>query len=90
MGQEYLIFLLGFEVTLRDRRNEEVKGDFTVVAFPEEHPEGLEDAYDTISKNYGRLGFDVLEIKHQKSKVLELDLMADYEASPTLAEYWEE
>lgn len=81
--QKYLIYLLGFEVTLQDRRNREITGGFIVVPFPVEHPDELQDAHDTIHQYFNRLGYDVKEIKHQDSKELALDLLSEYEAAPT-------
>jgi hypothetical protein len=59
-----------------------------IVSAPEEHPDELEEAYEVIRKNYGCLGYDVLEIEYQESKVKELDLQAEYDAAPTKKE-WE-
>lgn len=87
MEQKYLLLLMGFEVSLIDRRNGELEGGFIVVPFPEEYPEDLEDAYNEIRKYYGNLGYDVKEIKHQASKVKELDLKAEYDKAPTMEQY---
>ena len=87
MGQKYLVFLLGFEVRLRDRRNKEETEGFLVVPYPEEHPEELVTANETIKHHFGRLGYDVLEIKHKESKVIAMDLMEQYNSIPTTAEY---
>lgn len=87
MEQKYLLFLLGFEVTLRDRRNGETQSSFIVIPSPEEHPDDLEAANTIIKKYYGGLGYDVTGIKYQESKVKELDLKAEYEAAQSAAEY---
>ena len=89
MEQKYLLFLLGFEVSLRDRRNGEANEGFIVVPSPEEHPEDLDGAKIIIRNHYGRLGFDVTEIRYKESKVKEMDLLAEYEAAPTTAQYAE-
>lgn len=90
MQQNYLIYLLGFETTLQDRRNGENESGFIVVPFPEEHPEDLTDVHPVIKNYYGHLGYDVKEIKHRDSKVLELDLQNEYEAAPTTNQDYEE
>lgn len=89
MNGKYLIFLLGFEVSIIDRRTGELEGGFIVVPFPEEHPEELKDAHDAIKAYYGRLGYEVKEIKHQESRVKELDLVAEYDAATNTAAYAE-
>ena len=89
MEQKYLLFLLGFEVSLRDRRNGEIKGGFIVVPCPEEHPDDLGAAEKTIRNYYACLGYDVMEIRYQESKVKELDIKAEYDAAPTTAQYAE-
>lgn len=88
MEQKYLIFMLGFEVSLEDRRSGEIEGDFIVIPYPGEHKEDLQDAADAIRKYYGRLGYDVKEIKHQESRVKELDLKKEYDAAQNIAEYF--
>lgn len=87
MECKYLLFLLGFEVRVRDRRTGNEENEFMIVTAPEEHPDDLEDVCKEIRNNYGCLGYDVLEIKHQESKVKELDLKAEYEAAPTKTQY---
>lgn len=69
MEQKYLMFLFGFEVVLRDRRDGQEMEGFIVIPFPEKHPEELKDTHDTIKRYYGRLGFDVEGIEHQESRV---------------------
>ena len=89
MGQKYLLFLLGFEVSLRDRRNGAAEEGFTVVTSLEEHPDDLAAADKAIRNYYGRRGFDVMEIRYKESKVKEMDLLAEYDAAPTTAQYAE-
>lgn len=89
MNNKYLIFLLGFEVSMVDRRTREQASSFIVVPSPEEFPEELKDVYDAIKGYYSRLGYEVKEIRHQESKVKELDLIAEYNTAPTTAEYAE-
>ena len=73
MDQKYLLFLLGFEVTLRDRRNGKTEGGFIIIPSPEEHPDDLEGANKVIRNYYNSNGNDVEEIKYQESKVKEMD-----------------
>ena len=73
---------------LRDRRTGEEETDFMIVTVPEKHPDELREAYDAIRTNYRLLGYDVLEIEYQESKVKELDLKAEYDAAQTKKE-WE-
>lgn len=87
--QKYLLFLLGFEVTLEDRRTGETESSFIIVPFPEEHPDDLADVHPVIKNHYNRLGYTVQEIKHQESKAKEIDLKAAYDAAPTTAAYEE-
>ncbi len=82
MGKKYLLFLLGFEVELIDRRNMEKTEGFIVVPCPEEFPEDLETATTSIKKHYGHLGYDVEEITYKDSRVKEIDLIAEYKAAP--------
>lgn len=89
MNGKYLIFLLGFDVLLRDRRNNEETDGFIVVPFPEEHPEDLDDAKELIKKHYGRLGFDVKEVHHRDSHVKAIDLAAEYNAAPNTDTFYE-
>lgn len=88
MECKYILFLLGFNVKLRDRRTGDEETEFMIVTAPEEHPDELEEAYEVIRRNYGGLGYDVLEIEYQESKVKELDLKAEYDAAQTKKE-WE-
>ena len=90
MEQKYLLYLLGFEVELRDRRSGEKESGFIIVPFPGEHPDDLADVHPAIKNRYDRLGYDVLEIKHQESKVVELDVENEYSAAPTTEQYYEE
>lgn len=85
--QKYLLFLLGFEVTLKDRRTGETESSFIIVPFPGEHPEDLADVHPVIKNHYDRLGYTVQEIKHQESKVKEIDLKTAYDAAPTAEAY---
>ena len=89
MEQKYLLFLLGFEVSLQDRRNGAEEEGFIVVPSPEEHPEDLAAADKTIRNYYACLGYDVMEIRYQESKVKEMDLIVEYAAAPTTAQYAE-
>lgn len=89
MEEKYLLFLLGFDVLLRDRRSGEDTDGFIVVPFPEERPEDLADAVELIKKHYGRLGFDVREVHHQDSHVKEIDLVSEYDAAPPTEQYYE-
>lgn len=89
MEQKYLVFLLGFTVRLRDRRNKEETEGFLIVPYPEEHPDDLDDANETIRNHFGRLGYDVLEITHDESKVIELNLQKEYNSIPTTKLYAE-
>lgn len=86
----YLIFLLGFSVKLRDRRDGVVKQDFTILAYPGEHPDDLRDATVEAAARYNALGYDVIEIKHQESKVVEMDIKKEYKSARTTEEYWNE
>lgn len=90
MEQKYLLFLLGFEVALEDRRTGDTEEGFIIVPYPGEHPDDLADVHPAIKKHYDRLGYAVKEIKHQESKVVELDLQNEYTAAPTTAQYAEE
>ena len=90
MEQKYLVFLLGFEVSIRDRRNGEVESGFIVMPFPEAEPGDLDAANEVIERYYRNLGYDVMEIKYQKSKVVEMDIQKEYEAAPTAEQYYEE
>ena len=89
MQQKYLLFLLGFEVTIRDRRTGETEERFIVTPCPDECPDDLADADKVIRNYYGCMGYDVMEIKYQESKVKEMDLKAEYDAAPTTAQYAE-
>lgn len=89
MEEKYLLFLLGFNVLLRDRRNNEETDGFIVVPFPEEHPEDLDDAKELIKKHYSRLGFDVKEVHHQDTHVKAIDLVAEYDAAPNTDTFYE-
>ena len=89
MRSKYFLFLLGFEVKLVDRRNQEETDNFIVVPYPEEHPEDLADAQDIIREHYGCLGFDVREITHRESRVKEIDLAAEYDAAPSTDAFYE-
>lgn len=86
----YLIFLLGFSVELRDKRNGEEKRDFVIMAYPGEHPEDLQDAKREATKRYEELGYEVLTIAHKESKVVEMDLENEYNSARTTEEYWNE
>lgn len=86
----YLIFLLGFSVQLRDRRDGEEKTDFVVLAYPGEHPDDLRDATVEAAARYNALGYDVMGIKHQESKVVEMDIKKEYQSARTTEEYWNE
>ena len=87
--QKYLLFLLGFEVTLEDRRTGEQGSVFIVVPFPGEYPDDLADVHQEINRYYDDLGYNVKEIKFQESKVKEMDLKAEYDVAPTTAAYAE-
>lgn len=87
--QQYLLFLLGFEVTLEDRRTGEQESSFIIVPFPGEHPDDLADVHPAIKNHYNNLGYNVKEIKHQESKVKVIDLKAEYDAAQTTAAYAE-
>lgn len=87
--QKYLLFLLGFEVTLEDRRTGETGSGFIIVPYPGEHPDDLADVHPAIKNHYDRLGYDVKEIKHQESKVEEIDLKEAYATAQTTAAYAE-
>ena len=87
MQQEYLLFLLGFEVSLQDRRTGDIGSDFIVVTSPEEHPEDLEEAHKVIRGHYNRLGYDVKEIKYKESKVKAMDLKEEYKTAQTAESY---
>lgn len=89
MQQKYLLFLLGFEVALKDRRTGETEAGFIIVPFPGEHPDDLADVHPVIKNHYDRLGYDVAGITHQESKVKEIDLTAEYDAAPTTEVYAE-
>lgn len=89
MQQKYLLFLLGFEVTLQDRRTGDTEEGFIIIPYPEEHPDDLEDAHKIIRKYYDRLGYNVTEIAYQESKVKEMDLVAEYNEAPTTKVYAE-
>lgn len=89
MEQKCLIFLLGFEVTLEDRRTGDTEGDFIVLPFVGEHPDDLEDTHQAIKLHYDRLVYRVKQIKYQESKIKELDLKEEYNAAPTTAVYAE-
>lgn len=97
MEQKYLIYLLGFEVKLQDRRTGKIESGFIIMPFPGEYPDDIEDANkvtrynanNAIKNHYDRLGYNIQEIKHKDSKVKEIDLKAEYEAAPTTAEYAE-
>lgn len=87
--QKYLLFLLGFDVTLQDRRTGEDAEDFIVIPYPGEHPDDLADVHPVIKHYYDNLGYDVKEIKHQESEIREIDLKAAYATAPTTAAYAE-
>lgn len=87
MEQKYLLYLLGFEVTLQDRRSGEIESGFIIVPFPGEHPDDLADVHPVIRNRYDYLGYDVLGIKHKESKVVELDVENEYSAAPTTEQY---
>lgn len=89
MQQKFLLFLLGFEVTLEDRRTGDTEEGFIIVPYPEEHPEDLADVRPIIKNHYDRLGYKVKEIKHQESKVKEIDLVEEYAAASEVVEYAE-
>lgn len=89
MEQKYLVFLLGFTVRLRDRRNKEETEGFLIVPYPEEHPDDLADVHPLIKDHYNRLGYTVLEITHKESKAIELDLQKEYNSIPTTNLYAE-
>lgn len=89
MKEKYLLFLLGFDVLLRDRRNNEETDGFIVVPFPEEHPEDPDDAKELIKRHYGRLGFDVKEVHYRDSHVKEIDLVAEYDTAPNTDTFYE-
>ena len=82
--QKYLIFLLGFEVTLQDRRTGEEEGGFIIIPFPEEHPDDLADVHPVIKNYYDRLGYDVKMIKYQDTAKKKIDLKAEYDAARKL------
>ena len=87
--QKYLLFLLGFEVTLKDRRTGETESSFIIVPFPGEHPDDLADVHPVIKNHYDRLGYNVENIRHRESKVKEIDLAAEYDAAQTTEAYAE-
>lgn len=78
MEQKFLIYLLGFNVVLSDRRNGEEKSDFIVIPCPEEHPESLEDIKQIIKKQYAYIGYGVKEIEYKTSKCKEMNLIEEY------------
>ena len=90
MEKKCLLFLLGFEVSVQDRRNGEVEYGFIIIPFAEKEPDELDVATDAILNHYNGLGYDVMEIKYQKSKVVELDVKKEYDAAPTTEQYYEE
>jgi len=90
MNQKCLVFLLGFEVTLADRRNDEEKEENFIVPFLGECPEELQAAYEKIKRYYNRLGFSIMHIEYVDTKVKELDLNAEYNLAPTTEQYYEE
>ena len=89
MEGKFLLFLLGFKVTLQDRRNKEQEDGFIVVPYAGKHPDDLEEAHDAIKAHYNRLGYSVLEIEHQESKVKEIDLVTEYDATPKTDAFYE-
>ena len=89
MEQKCLIFLLGFEVTLEDRRTGETEDGFIILPYLGEHPDDLEDTHQAIKLHYDRLGYRVKQIKYQESKIKELDLKEEYDAAQKEAEYEE-
>ncbi len=88
--KQYLIFLLGVELTLCDRRDGKSIKAFTVVPFADEHPKDFGTVCDMLRKDYGRLGYDVWNIEHKESKVKELDLLAVYRETKITKEQFEQ
>lgn len=78
MEQKFLIYLLGFDVVLQDRRDGEEKSDFIVIPCPEEHPESLEDITKIIKKQFAYIGYEVKEIEFKASKYKEMNLIEEY------------
>ena len=89
MQQKYILFLLGFDITLEDRRTGETEEAFIIIPFPGEHPEDTEDAHAVIKEYYSRLGYNVANMRYRESKVKEIDLAAEYDAAQTTAAYAE-
>lgn len=87
--QKYILFLLGFDVTVEDRRTGKQEEAFIIVPFPGEHPDDLADVHPVIKNHYDRLGYNVENIRHRESKVKEIDLAAEYDAAQTTAAYAE-
>lgn len=79
--QKYILFLLGFDVIVEDRRTEKQEEAFIIVPFPGEHPDDLADVHPVIKKHYDRLGYNVENIRYRESKVKEIDLAAEYDAA---------
>lgn len=87
--QKCLLFFLGFDVIVEDRRTGKQEEAFIIIPFPGEHPDDLADVHPVIKNHYDRLGYNVENIRHRESKVKEIDLKAEYDAAPTTEAYAE-
>ncbi|MBR5278035.1 MAG: hypothetical protein IKU23_02080 [Clostridia bacterium] len=90
MQQKYILFLLGFDVTLEDRRTGETEEEFIIIPFPGEHPEDTADAHAVIREYYSRLGYNASNMRYRESRVKEIDLAAAYDEAQTTETYYAE